>query len=121
VTLGRGDKCDWDLSCRTCSGIGCLKKKAGPGTSAGSVTLDRGDNAMSVVSVRGKCVPKAQKGTSLPRDTNLTPYTPQHAVQIARTVGFLFLSLFKIYQSQINLSIQSSIDVIKVKWAAEMQ
>ena len=73
-------------------------------------------NAIGSVSVRGKIVSKAQKGTSLPRDTNLTPYTPQHAVQIARTVGFLFLSLFKIYQSQTGLSIQSSNDVIKVKY-----
>jgi hypothetical protein len=75
----------------------------------------------STVSVRGKIVPKAQKGTSLPRDTNLTPYTPQHVVLHARTGGVLIFSLRKIYQSQTGLSIQSSNDVTKVKWAAEMQ
>ena len=76
---------------------------------------------MSVVSVRGKCVPKAQKGTSLPRDTHLTPYTPQHVVPPARTEGVLIFSLRKIYQSQTGLSIQSSNDVTKVKWTAEPQ
>jgi len=73
----------------------------------------------STVSVRGKIVPKAQKGTSLPRDTNLTPYTPQHVVHLARTEGVLIFSLHKIYLTQTSLSRQSSGDVIKVKWAAE--
>jgi hypothetical protein len=66
-------------------------------------------------------VSKAQKGTSLPRDTNLTPYTPQHVVLHARTGGVLIFSLFKIYQSRKSLSIQSSNDVIMVKWATEPQ